>query len=442
MAAEAAPPPGPSPVALAVAYDLVTRYRMRLADSRDSRLTGLQSPYELAVASWTGQRAALVAFYNPSDDPAAAGADLAARCEAARRWGRGRLQEQGAATCDVLIVALRPVEGTISEAAPPGEAVRVGAAWIDASVGNAGAVLPIPSGLPSVGELRSRARYVSEGRPVPTLAAVDLAERQVVAGGYAAPVRRAVITQPVVTYAFVGVFIAIYLLEVGLQGRFAQIGSNAELAAFGALGNGPGGQGEDWWRFVSNAFIHDNTSFFHILFNCLAMFWIGRLVEQLFGRLVLVGTFLITAVIGGFFWIGATAIGVEQAGGITIGASGGISGLVGLLLVLGRVQGKNVPAGVATGVRNYAVIVIALNVVLGFLSAGVNNFAHLGGVVSGALLGLVIPPLQRIGGRDLSLAEQVVIYLVIAVSAVALIIAATHLVTTLQLLGSPTAITG
>ena len=40
-----------------------------------------------------------------------------------------------------------------------------------------------------------------DGSPTPTLAAVDLAERQAVAGGYVAPVRRAMVTQPVMTYA-------------------------------------------------------------------------------------------------------------------------------------------------------------------------------------------------------------------------------------------------
>ncbi|MFN2582038.1 MAG: hypothetical protein ABR498_04775, partial [Candidatus Dormibacteria bacterium] len=200
-------PPGPSPVALLVAYDLVTRYRMRLADSRDSRLSALGHAYELAAATWTGPRAALVAFYTPPADPETAGRDLAARCEAARRWGRERLQQQGAASCDVLLVALRPVTGSIMASAAAGDPVRVGAAWIDVEHGNAAVVLPIPGGMPSLTDLRARARHVRDGGTVPTLAAVDLAERQAVAGGYAAPVRRATVTQPTVTYALIGIFV-------------------------------------------------------------------------------------------------------------------------------------------------------------------------------------------------------------------------------------------
>ena len=93
----AAPPPGPNPVALAIAYDLVTRYRLRLADQRDGRLGDLLGHYVLAAAMWNGPRAALVAFYEPPADPAAAGPDLAARCDAARRWGLERLAGAGCA---------------------------------------------------------------------------------------------------------------------------------------------------------------------------------------------------------------------------------------------------------------------------------------------------------------------------------------------------------
>src|ERR1019366_7751976 len=197
----AAPPPGPNPVALAIAHDLVTRYRLRVADQRDGRLGELLGHYVLAAAMWNGQRAALVAFYEPPADPAAAGPDLAARCDAARRWGLSRLHEHGAQVCDILLIALGPQTGTLSATTTPPDP------------GNAGAVLPIPPGMPPVGELRARARAVQEGAPTPTLAAVDLAERQAVAGGYVAPVRRAMVTQPLLTYSLIAVFVVIWVLE-------------------------------------------------------------------------------------------------------------------------------------------------------------------------------------------------------------------------------------
>ncbi len=436
----AAPPPGPAPIALALAHDLVTRYRLRLADSRDSRLTGLGSAYELAAASWTGSRAALVAFYDPPGDAAEAGRDLATRCEAARRWGQQRLQQQGAQVCDILLVALRPVSGAIVASPAAGENVRVGAAWVDVASGAADALLPIPPGLPPIAELRAKARAVREGAPVPTLAAVDLAERQTVAGGYVAPARRAMVTQPVVTYALLGVFVAVYLLERLMIPSNPNASTGADICDFGALVNFGGiahcGDAATWWRYVSYAFVHDPQSIFHILFNGLAMFWIGRLVEQLYGRLVLLASFLATAVCGALVWILATKVGIASEG-FTIGASGGISGLVGLLLMLGRVQGKSVPVGIAHAVRRYAITVIVLNVIFGFSgtlgfgfagAGNLNNWVHLGGLLSGAALGAILPPLQSIGGRDLSPGERAALAAVIGAGAVALIFGAVNLI--------------
>ena len=438
-----APPPGepfpagPSPIALFLAQILVTRYHMRLVDKRDSRVAALSADYDLCTALWTGPRAALVGVYDPPADPAAAGADLVARLEAARHWGTQRLKDQGAASCDILLVATAPLGGSVVVQSDANDPVHAGAAWVDASQGAAGGLLPIPSGLPGLGELRACARAVQEGRAAPTLAAVDLAERQTVHGGYVAPVRRAQITQPVATYGLIGFFVVVYLLELALKSRYQTAG--AEIFYFGALGNTAGE--EDWWRFISYSISHDPTSFFHILFNCLALLWIGRLVEQLYGRVVYLGTFVLTAAAGALFWVGLSAVAPSiSPAGLTLGASGGISGLVGLLLVLGRVQGRDVPVGVAASVRTYAIIVIALNVALGFFSGGVNNFVHLGGAIAGALLGLVLPPLHRIGGRDLAPWERYGLYAVMLVGAVAISIAAGNLVQSLapggQALGS------
>lgn len=433
---QTATPTEPSSIALLTAYDLVTRYRLRLVDQRDSRLAGLDRQYQLAAAAWTGDRSAFVGFYEPPADPVEAGHDLAARCEAARRWGHERLQVQGAKRCDILLVALRPVSGSLNAATTQSDPVSVGAVWVDVERGEADAILPPPPGTPSVQELRARVRSIREGASPPTLAAVDLAERQTVAGGYSQPVQRQLITQPVVTYGLIASFVAIYLLEVLLirSQQFDICISSpcaAGLPAFGALPNGDI-DSTSWWRLVSSSFLHDNSSPFHVGFNALAMLWIGRLVEQLYGRLVLLGTFLITAVAGGLVWLGVSATGLLPGNGLAIGASGGIMGLVGLLLMLGRLQGRSVPVGIAFGIRRYAVSVILLTLAFGFLFHNVNNVAHIGGLAAGVIVGAVLPPLRRIGGRELRAAEKGVLAAVIGASAVALVFAIANLASVLQ----------
>ncbi|TMC46344.1 MAG: rhomboid family intramembrane serine protease [Chloroflexi bacterium] len=390
-AGEVAPPQGPPPLALAVALDLVTRHHLRLTDDRDARLGPLAGAYQLGAAQWTGRRAAFVGFYTPPPDPAA-----------------------------------RPATPP-----PASGAVRVGAIAVDPATAETAVLLPPPSGLPGAGEIRNRARELLQGRPAPTLAAVDLAERQTVAGGYVAPVRSAMITTPTVTYALIAVFVGIWIIEKAVEGNLSQhIPTDTithlqeysqPLLALGAVANS-GVFSHDWWRYVTSAFLHSDTSPYHVGSNALAMFFLGRLVEQLYGRLVLLGTFVLTAVLGGLFWVGLTAIGVSSSlpGVPAIGASGGIAGLAGLLLMLGRVQGRNVPAGLATSIRQYIILIAVLNLFIGLSIPGVNNYVHIGGFASGALLGVFIPPVAGIGGRPLQRWEQALLVAAIAFAAVAL----------------------
>jgi membrane associated rhomboid family serine protease len=103
-------------------------------------------------------------------------------------------------------------------------------------------------------------------------------------------------------------------------------------------------------------------------------------------------------------------------------------GLLGLLLVLGRRQGKDVPAGLVRVLRQGVIISVILTAAIGFIVPNVNNYAHLGGFCAGALIGLVMPPVHAIGGRDLARWEKVAFTAVIAVGAVAMIFAAVNLV--------------
>ncbi len=433
---EAAPPPPPPPglppqppaLARALALDLVTRFHLRLTDPRDSRLGELGSGrYDLGAASWTGRRATFVGFYTPPSDPATAGPDLAGRCAAAARWGAERLVIQGAERCDVLIVALGPVPGVLT-APSTNPAVQVGAVAVDHS-GEVSMLLPPPPDLPSARDIRGRAQSLLNGQEPPTLAAVDLAERQAVAGGYSAPARTQLRSTPVATYSLIASFVVVFVLEKVL----IRNGSDAGLINMGALGN-IDAQGlaatPPWWRFISYAFLHDpggggtggSVLPLHIVFNSFAMYIVGRLVEQLYGWRVLVATFLVGAVGAGLASVLAAT--VTNAAVLTIGASGGIMALLGLLFVLGRVQGRDVPVGVAHAMRQYAITYAAMVVVFGFVISGVDNVAHIGGFVTGALVGLAVPPLRHVGGRDLQTWEQVVIYAVYAAGAMALILAA------------------
>jgi membrane associated rhomboid family serine protease len=420
--------------------ELVTRYRLRPVDQRDSRLGPTAGQYELAMAAWTGSRGVLVGFYRPTADPLGASGDLATRCRDALAWGAERLTTQRAQTCDVLIVVLGKV-GRVTMTPPPKGPVSIGVVAIDPDSGEAETLLPVPSGLPSLGAMRGHLGAIRSGHEAPTLAAIDLAARQMLESGYQKPAVRPLAKTPVVTYSLIGIFIAVYILEKALITPRASIG----LTDLGALVNAGGthliGPHDPsigaWWRYVSSAFLHSDQSYLHIAFNSFALWNIGRFAEVWYGRLVFLGTFLLTAVAGGITWVVLTS--GDTALGITVGASGGITGLMGLLILVGRFQGRQFPKATAAGVRQWIGINAALILFMGITGLGglVNNYAHVGGFVAGMGLALVLPPRAAIGGRDLRKGETAALALVIAAAAVALIFAGLHVQ---SVIGSSTAI--
>ena len=305
--------------------------------------------------------------------------------------------------CDILLIALGPLAGTLSAATTPGDPVRLGVAWVDPVNANAGAVLPIPPGLPSIGELRARVRAVHDGAPTPTLAAVDLAERQAVAGGYVAPVRRAMITQPYMTYGLIAVFVVIWILEYATchctqrrAGRISAHGARCRMrSCIRPIGAEPGvrrhlvAPGEQCLparpdQRVSRA-LQRHRDALHRQARRAALWTAGV------ARGIPAHRRLGWSVLGCGAARGPRAFPGSARNSISLGASGGIAGLVGLLLMLGRVQGKNVPVGITHTVRNYAVTVIVLNVVLTFVfgpSLDINNYAHIGGAHRGGAPGV------------------------------------------------------
>jgi Zn-dependent protease len=180
-------PPQPDPAARLLALELVTRHQLRLAAPRDERLGPLLAARaEIAAASWTGRYAALVLCYRPAPDQAEAAEELGLLLAEAVRWGAERMQLKQQLRADILLIALGPVAAprhTI--AAPP--AVSLAAAWMDSAGGRAEWLGGRVKGLPDLRDLRTCAQRAHEGAGVPTLAAIDLAEKQGLSANYSRP---------------------------------------------------------------------------------------------------------------------------------------------------------------------------------------------------------------------------------------------------------------
>lgn len=125
------------------------------------------------------------------------------------------------------------------------------------------------------------------------------------------------------------------------------------------------------WRAVTSLFVHSESSLFHLLFNGYSLWVLGAIVERLIGRAKFLGLFLLAGVGGSLavLWLAPT-----QA---VIGASGAIFGLFGALLVIERSLGST---------NRQLLIVVVLNLVLGFVVPGISWQAHVGGLLTGAAL--------------------------------------------------------
>lgn len=151
-----------------------------------------------------------------------------------------------------------------------------------------------------------------------------------------------------------------------------------------------------FYRFLTSAFLHDGI--FHILFNMYALNHLGGYVEEVFGGKKLFITYVFSAIFASLlsFLIGTWNLYqtqfVDSSIAISVGASGAIFGLVGLLLGYKIFRRRTSEIDINVNTRSL-LFIVAVNLLLGFslnifdFGFSVNNYAHLGGFLAGLLLG-------------------------------------------------------
>jgi len=158
------------------------------------------------------------------------------------------------------------------------------------------------------------------------------------------------------------------------------------LIAFGAKDNDLILQGQ-YWRFVTPIFLHANL--LHLGLNMLNLAVLGVFLERLVGHI----RFLLIYVTTGIVSIIASFYFMPQE--ISVGASGAIFGLVGAYSVFVLMHRRAFRKGGIPALL-WLIIVIAGNLSIGFFVPNVDNYAHLGGLLSGCLLGWWFTPLYTL----------------------------------------------
>jgi rhomboid protease GluP len=158
--------------------------------------------------------------------------------------------------------------------------------------------------------------------------------------------------------------------------------NEATLLAFGVKSNAHIDQGEIW-RLITPIFIH--IGLLHLLFNSYALWMVGAQVEKLYGSSRFLLLYVVTGVAGvlaSYWWHPET---------ISAGASGAIFGLFGVLLVFGIRYRKSIPPHFQRAVGTGVLPVIVINLIIGFTIPAIDNSAHIGGLIAGALLAAAVP---------------------------------------------------
>lgn len=184
--------------------------------------------------------------------------------------------------------------------------------------------------------------------------------------------------KPFLTYVFIFIQLAMFLwLE--LNGG----STNTEtLVKYGAKFNPLILEGE-WWRFFTPIFLH--IGLLHLAMNTLALYYLGALVERIYGNT----RFLFIYLFAGFF--GSLASFVFSPN-LSAGASGAIFGCFGALLYFGVINPKLFFRTMGMNI----LVVIGINLAFGFTVPGIDNAGHLGGLAGGfAAAGIVHIPKRK-----------------------------------------------
>ena len=140
-------------------------------------------------------------------------------------------------------------------------------------------------------------------------------------------------------------------------------------------------ENHQYWRILTGSALHGGI--LHILFNSYAFYSFGRLIEMLSNRAHLAIVFLISCVGGDVLSL------VFQPEGASVGASGGIVGLIGYLAVYAFVRRDFI----SSQFRRSLLINIAFIIFYGVvLMSNVDNFAHIGGLLTGAIYAFIQIP--------------------------------------------------
>lgn len=141
------------------------------------------------------------------------------------------------------------------------------------------------------------------------------------------------------------------------------------------------------WRLLTCAFLHGGL--IHLFFNMYALKILGPQIEFVYGRIRYMTIYLLSALSASIFSY------IFGPNSISVGASGAIFGMFGAMLIFGIKHRKQIGKAYMMNI----IQVIVVNVIIGLSSSNIDNAAHLGGLISGMIVALIIGEVKKINGN-------------------------------------------
>ena len=178
-----------------------------------------------------------------------------------------------------------------------------------------------------------------------------------------------IVITPILILLCVIVFIAMYIWGNGSEDTLT-------LIMFGA-NNRYLVQAGEVWRLATSMFLH--IGIIHLFVNMYSLYIIGRQLESFIGKFKFLVVYLGSGIIG-------SLLSVVVHSNLSAGASGAIFGLLGSLLYLGY----HYRLYLGSVLKTQIIPVIVVNLLIGFMVPGIDNFAHIGGLVGGYLITMAL----------------------------------------------------
>jgi rhomboid protease GluP len=162
-----------------------------------------------------------------------------------------------------------------------------------------------------------------------------------------------------------------------------------------------------WWRLLSYMFLHGGLM--HIAFNMWCLWDLGALCESLYGRWTFAAIYFITGIGAGIASVG------WNPHVFSVGASGAIFGLAGALIASFYLGEFSMPRAALSGTLRSLLFFAGFNLFFGQVVGGIDNACHIGGLITGLILGALI---AKISPQHDNPMRRAVIFLVMALALV------------------------